>query len=191
MSIYDVWLVVRDSAYWSRMVVMENAKMSVPTKVWLWLCALILLVGAAWCHGYHTANVQWIQRDTDRKLADAKTSTKLSEEYRIKEQKLNETIGEIETRAINDAANMEMEYQAVMDRLRNANAHPANGLRVKPALTCRAVSNNTASASNGNEEVQAGLSIEAAGRIIGVGAECDQVALSLNACQAYAESLHK
>ena len=165
--------------------------MIIPTKLWLSLCALILLVGAAWCHGYHTANVQWMQRDTDRKLADAKTSTKLSEEYRVKEQKLNETIGEIETRAINDAANAEMEYKAVMDRLRNANAHPADGLRVKSALTCRAVPNNPATTGNGNEEVQGGLSNEVAERIIGIGAECNKVVLSLEACQAYVESLQQ
>ena len=163
--------------------------MIIPTKLWLSLCALILLVGAAWCHGYHTANVQWMQRDTDRKLADAKTSTKLSEEYRVKEQKLNETIGEIETRAINDAANAEMEYKTVMDRLRNANAHPTDGLRIKPALTCRAVPNNSTTTGNGNEEVQGGLSNEVAERIIGVGAECDQVVYSLQACQTYVESL--
>ena len=165
--------------------------MTIPTKLWLSLCALILLAGAAWCHGYRTADAQWTQRDTDRKLADAKASAKLSEEYRVKEQKLNETIGEIETRAINDAANAEMEYKTVMDRLRNASAHPTDGLRVKPALTCRAVPNNTTTSSNGDEEVQTGLSIEAAGRIIGVGAECDKIVASLDACQSYVESLQK
>ena len=165
--------------------------MIIPTKLWLSLCALILLAGAAWCHGYHTADAQWTQRDTDRKLADAKASTKLSEEYRIKEQKLNETIGEIETRAINDAANAEMEYKAVMDRLRNASAHQSDGLRIKPALTCRAVPNNSTTTSNGNEEVQAGLSPEIAGRVIGIGAECDKVVTSLDACQTYIELLFK
>ena len=163
--------------------------MTKPTKLWLSLCALILLTGAAWCHGYYTADAQWTQRDTDLKLADAKASAKLLEEYRVKEQKLNETIGEIETRAINDAANAEMEYKAVMDRLRNASAHPANGLRIKPALTCRAVSNSSPTTSNGNEEVQAGLSAEVAERVIGIGAECNQVVASLDACQAYVESL--
>ena len=165
--------------------------MTKPTKLWLSLCALILLAGAAWCHGYHTADAQWTQRDTDRKLADSRASTKLSEEYRVKEQKLNETIGEIETRAINDTANVEMEYKAVMDRLRNANAHPTDGLRVKPALTCRTVPNSPTTTSNGNEEVQGGLSNEVAERIIGVGAECDKVVTSLDACQAYIELLFK
>lgn len=160
--------------------------MSAPTKLWLSLCALILLAGAAWCHGYHTADARWTQRDTDRQLADAESSRKLSEEYRAKERKLNEHIGTIETRAINDAAQAEAEYRADVERLRSG-----NGLRVKPALTCRAVPNNTAATSNGYEEVQAGLSIETAGRIIGVGAECDKVVLSLDACQAYAESLQK
>ena len=163
--------------------------MSIPTRIWLSLCALILLTGAAWCHGYHTADARWTQRDTDRQLADAEASRKLSEEYRIKEQKLNETIGRIETRAINDAANMEMEYQAVMDRLRNASAHPVDGLRVKSALTCRAVPNSSSTTSNGDAEIQTGLSAEVAERVIGIGAECDQVVLSLQACQTYVESL--
>ena len=102
-----------------------------------------------------------------------------------------EHIGEIETRAINDAANAEMEYKAVMDRLRNAGDHPADGLRVKPALACRAVPSNTIPTGNGNEEVQAGLSNEVAGRVIGIGAECDKVVLSLEACQDYADSLRE
>ena len=165
--------------------------MSVPTKILTLICVVLLVFCAGIGYGVHTTDKRWQTKEVERKLSEAEASTKLSEEYRVKEQKLNETIGEIETKAINDAANAEMEYKAVMDRLRNASANAANGLRVKPALTCRAVSNNTASASNGNEEVQAGLSIEAAGRIIGVGAECDQVVLSLDACQAYTESLQK
>ena len=165
--------------------------MSIPTKAWIILCLVILYTCGVWFAGYQSCDKSWTQRDTDRQLADAEVSRKLSEQYRLKEQKLNEHIGEIETKAINDAANAEMEYQAVMDRLRNASSHPTDGLRIKPALTCRAVSNNSSTSINGNEKVQAGLSIEAAGRIIGVGAECDQVVASLDACQAYAESLQK
>ena len=161
--------------------------MTIPTKLWLMVCAAVFALGG--CAGYVVCDAQWTQRDTDRKLADAEVSAKLSEEYRVKEQKLNETIGEIETRAINDTANMEMEYKAVMDRLRNTSAHPADGLRIKPTLTCRAVPNSTSATSNGNAEVQTGLSPEIAERVIGIGAECDQVVLSLQACQSYAESL--
>ena len=163
--------------------------MSIPTKMWLYLCTVIIVGAAAWYHGYHTADAEWAAKDTKRQLADTKSAKDLSEEYRIKEQKLNETIGEIETRAINDAANAEMEYKAVMDRLRNANALPTDGLRIKPALTCRAVPNNSTTTGNGNAQVQGGLSNEVAERIIGVGAECDQVVYSLQACQAYVESL--
>ena len=161
-------------------------------RPWMICVALIaaMCCFTAWL-GWSACDAQWTQRDTDRQLADTEESRKQSEEYRIKEQKLNEHIGTIETRAINDAANAEMEYQAVMDRLRNASAHSANGLRVKPALTCRAVPNNTATTSDGNAEIQAGLSTEVAERIIGTGAECDQVVLSLDACQAYAESLRR
>ena len=165
--------------------------MTIPTKLWLALAIAIITLGAAWCAGYSYADARWTQRDTERKLAESRAAEQLSEQYRIKERKLNETIGEIETRAINDAANAEMEYKAVMDRLRNASANAANGLRVKPALTCRAVPSNTTTASNGDAKVQTGVSVEIAGRIIGVGAECDQVVLSLDACQSYVESLQK
>ena len=82
-----------------------------------------------------------------------------------------------------------MEYKAVMDRLRNASAHPTDGLRVKSTIACRAVPNNPATPSNGNEEVQAGLSAEVAGRVVGIGAECDQVVASLDACHAYIKSI--
>jgi len=165
--------------------------MSYPTKAWLILCLVILYSCGMWFSGAHTTDKKWQAKEVERKLAESQAANTLSEEYRAKEQKLNETIGEIETRAINDAANAEMEYKAVMDRLRNASANAANGLRIKPALTCRAVPNNTATPSNGNEEVQAGLSAEVAGSAIGTGAECDQVVLSLEACQAYADSLRK
>lgn len=165
--------------------------MTYPTKAWLILCLVILYGCGMWFSGAHTTDKKWQAKEVERQLSDAKASHALSEEYRIKERKLNETIGDIETRAINDAANAEMEYKAVMDRLRNTGANAANGLRVKPDLTCRGVPNNTATSGNGHEEVQAGLSIEAAGRIIGVGAECDQVVLALDACQTYSESLQK
>ena len=163
--------------------------MSMPIKTWIFLCLVFLYSCGVWFAGYHSCDKAWALRAAEQKLADAEASHKLSEEYRLKEKKLNETIGEIETKAINDAANAEMEYKAVMDRLRNASAHPTDGLRVKSAFTCRAVPNNTSTSSNGNEEVQAGLSAEIAERIIGVGAECDKVVLSLQACQAYVESL--
>lgn len=165
--------------------------MTYPTKAWLILCLVILYTCGVWFSGAHTTDKKWQAKEVERKLAESQAANTLSEEYRAKEQKLNETIGEIETRAINDAANAEVEYQAVMERLRNASAHATDGLRVKPSLTCRAVPSNTATPSNGDEEVQAGLSVETAGRIIGVGAECDQVVASLDACQAYIESLRK
>ena len=165
--------------------------MTIQTKAWLYMCAALLYSLAVWYHGYHTADAAWTAKDTKRQLVDAKSAKDLSEQYRVKEQKLNETIGEIETRAINDAANAEMEYKAVMDRLRNARTHPADRLRIKPTLICRAVSNNTSTSGNGNAQVQGGLSNEVAERIIGVGAECDQVVYSLQACQKYVEQIGK
>ena len=165
--------------------------MSMPIKAWIFLCLVFLYSCGVWFAGYHSCDKAWSLRAAERKLADAEASHKLSEEYRLKEKKLNETIGEIETRAINDAANAEMEYKAVMDRLRNASAHPANGLRIKPTLTCRAMPNSTSTTSNGDAEVQTGLSPEIAERVIRIGAECDQIVTSLDACQAYVELLLK
>ena len=48
--------------------------MSVPTKMWLWLCAIIIVGAAVWYHGYHTADAAWQLRDTERKLSEAETA---------------------------------------------------------------------------------------------------------------------
>ena len=48
--------------------------MSVPTKVWLWLCAIILWSSGWWYGGYHTADVAWKLRDDERKLSEAATA---------------------------------------------------------------------------------------------------------------------
>ena len=45
--------------------------MSVPTKVWLLMCAVILTGSAVWYHGYHTADAAWTHRDDERKLSEA------------------------------------------------------------------------------------------------------------------------
>ena len=82
--------------------------MSVPTKILTLICVVLLVFCAGIGYGSHTTDKKWQAKEVERKLADAKASTKLSEEYRVKEQKLNETIGDIETRAINDAAYAEM-----------------------------------------------------------------------------------
>ena len=48
--------------------------MSVPTKVWLWLCAIILWSSGWWYGGYHTADTAWQLRDDERKLSEAATA---------------------------------------------------------------------------------------------------------------------
>lgn len=48
--------------------------MSVPTKVWLWLCAVIITGAAVWYHGYHAADAAWQLRDDERKLSEAATA---------------------------------------------------------------------------------------------------------------------
>ena len=48
--------------------------MSVPTKAWLWLCAVIIVGSVVWYHGYHTADSAWQLRDDERKLSEASTA---------------------------------------------------------------------------------------------------------------------
>ena len=35
--------------------------MTIPTKLWLYLCAIIAWTGAVWCHGYHTRDLSAIR----------------------------------------------------------------------------------------------------------------------------------
>ena len=48
--------------------------MTIPTKAWIYLCAVLLYSLAVWYHGYHTADAAWTVKDTKRKLVDAKTA---------------------------------------------------------------------------------------------------------------------
>ena len=164
--------------------------MTVPTKAWLILCAVILYSCGVWYSGAHTSDKNWLLKEAERNRTESDNSRKLSEEYRIKEQKLNERIGYLETKGINDSAAAEMELKDVNDRLLNPSRHPDNGLRVKPSLTCNVPSSPSAT-GNSDAKVQTGVSVEIAGDIIGTGGECDQAVISLNACQEYVSLLPK
>ena len=48
--------------------------MTIPTKVWLYLCGVIICSLSAWYHGYHTADAAWTAKDTKRQLADSKAA---------------------------------------------------------------------------------------------------------------------
>ena len=48
--------------------------MTTPTKLWLYLCIIILWSSGWWYHGYHTADAAWQLRDTERKLSEAATA---------------------------------------------------------------------------------------------------------------------
>ena len=48
--------------------------MIIPTKLWLYLCAVIITGAAVWYHGYHMADAAWQLRDDERKLSDAATA---------------------------------------------------------------------------------------------------------------------
>ena len=48
--------------------------MTIPTKAWLYLCAVLLYSLTVWYHGYHTADAAWTANDTKRQLADTKAA---------------------------------------------------------------------------------------------------------------------
>ena len=50
--------------------------MTIPTKAWIYLCAVLLYSLAVWYHGYHSADAAWIAKDTKRQLVDAKAANK-------------------------------------------------------------------------------------------------------------------
>ena len=61
--------------------------MSVPTKVWLLMCAVILTGAAVWYHGYHTADAAWQLRDEKRQLSEAATANQAwSERFTLQAQ---------------------------------------------------------------------------------------------------------
>lgn len=164
--------------------------MTVPTKAWLILCLVILYSCGVWYSGYHTSDKNWLLKEAERNRTESDNAQELSEEYRKKEQKLNERIGYLETKGINDSAAAEMELKATNDRLLNPGRHPGNGVRVKPSLTCN-VPSSSSTTGNSDAKVQTGVSVEIAGDIIGTGGECDQAVISLNACQEYVSLLPK
>ena len=48
--------------------------MTIPTKAWIYLCTAMLCSLTVWYHGYHTADAEWIAKDTKRQLVDAKAA---------------------------------------------------------------------------------------------------------------------
>ena len=51
--------------------------MSIPTKLWMYLCIIILWSGGWWYGGYHTADARWQLRDDKRKLSEASTANQV------------------------------------------------------------------------------------------------------------------
>ena len=137
--------------------------MTVPTKAWLCLCAIIIYTVAAWYHGYHTSDAAWQLKEAKQQKAAADAVTKLSEEYRKKEQANATEWAAKETQYINKAGADERDYRDTVARLR-----AGNGLRVKRELTC-GVSGATSTASSGDDQKQGGLSREVAEDVIGMG----------------------
>ena len=163
--------------------------MTIPTKLWLAICAIILYSSAIWYHGYHTRDISAELEASQAATANAETTKKLESEYRQKERQSAERTAKIETDYINEAARDEAEYRATIERLRSAGTGKPDGLRIKSSLTCASgVRETSATASSADAAPQGGLSPEVAERIIGVGRDADQVAMQLDALQRWVES---
>ena len=159
--------------------------MTIPTKTWLYLCAIIIYTAAVWYHGYHTSDSAWQLKEAKQQKAAADAAAKLSEEYRKKEQANATEWAAKETRYINQAGEDERDYRDTIARLR-----VGNGVRVKRELTC-GVSSTITTASSGDDQAQGGLSAQVAEDVIGIGREADEVARQLALCQDYAQMCYE
>ena len=163
--------------------------MTIPTKLWLAICAIILYSAAIWYHGYHTRDISAELEASQLATAQAEATARLESEYRQKERQSAERTAKLETDYINDSARDEAEYRATLERLRSAGAHKPDGLRIKRELTCASpVREASPAASSADEETKGGVSAEVAERIIGVGHDADKVAARLSALQDWVES---
>lgn len=159
--------------------------MTVPTKAWLYLCAIIIYSAAVWYHGYHTSASAWRLKEAKQQKAAADAAAKLSEEYRKKEQANATEWAAKETQYINKAGADERDYRDVVARLR-----AGNGVRVKRELTC-GVPGAATSAGSSHDQEQGGLSSKVAEDVIGIGREADKVARQLALCQDYAQMCYE
>lgn len=163
--------------------------MTIPTKLWLSICAIMLYSATIWYHGYHTRDISAELEASQAAKAQAEATAKLESEYRQKERQSAERTAKIETDYINEAARNEAEYRATLERLRSAGAGKPDGLRIKSSLTCASsVRETSAAASSADAAPQGGLSAEVAGRVIGKGHDADKIVIQLNKLQDWVES---
>ena len=163
--------------------------MTIPTKLWLAICAIILYTSAIWYHGYHTRDISAELEASQAATAQAEATAKLESEYRQKERQSAERTAKIETDYINEAASSEAEYRATLERLRSAGTGKPDGMRIKRELTCASPVREASSATGGADEApQGGLSPEIAGRVIGKGHDADKIVIQLNKLQDWVES---
>ena len=159
--------------------------MTIQTKAWLYLCAIIIYTAAVWYHGYNTSDSAWQLKEAKQQKAAADAAAKLSEEYRKKEQANATEWAAKETQYINQAGEDERDYRDTIAQLR-----AGNGVRVKRELTC-GVPSSAPTSGSGNDQAQGGLSAEVAERVIGIGREADEVARQLVLCQDYAKMCYE
>ena len=163
--------------------------MTIPTKLWLTICAIILYSAAIWYHGYHTRDISAEMEASQAAKAQAEATAKLESEYRQKERQSAERTAKIETDYINEAGRAEDEYNRTIERLRSAGAGKPDGLRIKSSLTCSGSVRETSPATGSTDGAsQGGLSPEIAGRVIGKGHDADKIVIQLNKLQDWVES---
>ena len=95
--------------------------MTIPTKAWLYLCAIILYSGGMWAAGYQSSDRAWQLKEAKQQKAAADAAAKLSEEYRKKEQANATEWAAKETQYINQAGADERDYRDTIARLRASN----------------------------------------------------------------------
>lgn len=163
--------------------------MTIPTKLWIATCAIILYSAAIWYHGYHTRDVSAKLEASQAATAQAEATAKLESEYRQKERQSAERTAKIETDYINEAGRAEDEYNRTLERLRSVGPGKPDGLRIKRELTCPGSVRSTSYATSGTDGApQGGVSPEVAERIIGVGHDADKAVIQLNKLQDWVES---
>lgn len=163
--------------------------MTIPTKLWLAICAIILYSAAVWYHGYHTRDISAELEASRAATAQAEATARLESEYRQKERQSAERTAKLETDYINEAGRAEAEYNRTIERLRSAGAGKPDGLRIKRELTCASpVREASSAASSADEAPQGGLSADVAGRVIGKGHDADKIVIQLNKLQDWVGS---
>lgn len=157
--------------------------MTIPTKLWLYLCAIILWSGAWWCGGYHTRDLSATAEAQALELKRKNESLRLSERLRIKEQYYQHLISVLDSQYQEKLENERKKSDGIIADIES------NGVRIKPRFKCP-VPSTSGSTSGSDDEADAGLQNQEAKVLIRESARADEIVLQLQACQGYIEAIH-